>query len=60
MNFKPYQAESVPQQPAEETKPAGIEQLLEWLEELWFDEEIRDVIDHDNFERMIESLKEML
>ncbi len=47
------------QQPAEVT-PLDIEELIKWLEELWLDEEVRKVINEDEWQKFVESVKESM
>jgi parallel beta-helix repeat protein len=52
-----YQSIS-PEQQVEKTEPLKIEELIDWLEKLWLDEESQNLIDEDVLLKFIESLKE--
>jgi parallel beta-helix repeat protein len=47
-----------PEQQIEKAEPLKVEQLIDWLEELWLDEETKKLIDEDVLIKFIESLKE--
>ncbi len=47
------------QQPTE-IKLLDIEYIIKWLDEIWLDEEVRKVIDEDEWLKFMESLKEGL
>jgi hypothetical protein len=46
------------EQQIEKAEPLKIEELIDWLEKLWIDEESQNLIDEDVLLKFIESLKE--
>jgi len=49
-----------PEQQIERAEPLKIEQLIDWLEQLWLDEETHELIDEYTLLKFIDSLKEEL
>jgi len=50
----------LPEQQVERAEPIKIEELIDWLEQLWLDEEARKLIDENTWLKFIDSLKEEL
>ena len=54
------QSVSAEQQQIEKVEPFEIKQLIDWLEQLWLEEETQKLIDEDTWLKFIESVKEEL
>jgi len=48
------------EQQVEKAEPLKIEQLIDWLEQLWLDTDVRKAIDEDTWLKFVESVKEEL
>jgi hypothetical protein len=55
-----YKSVLAEQQQLEKAEPLKTEQVMEWLEQIWLDPEVRKAIDEDAWLKFIESLKEEL
>jgi len=52
-----YSPAEVEQQQPVQAEPLDIEEILNWLEEIWLDPEVQEAIDEAEWLKFIESLK---